>query len=339
MPAWAIPTLWVMHAEYCRIERWRGYFSSSFYVHLPDQTLESQSFRWRRQAPPPESGSARAAYDELVSRIERAGWKRHADGVDWFATTFTRFVETPAEVRFERVADVMPQEPPPMRVVVPVQQPPAASSGSRSAAGARAAAARAAAGAAAGRAAPAPAPVPGRGRRWVAPTAVGAFVVAAVAAGFLILEQRGNGKPAAAEGVTRTVAAHLSTGSSGAAPITKGVEGSAHSVVAKAGAGRPPNRGARQRVVARDPSRLRHRPDPLQRHAHRRADPALPRAEAVGAVRRGVEPDDHRERPPGAHPGHVREAVRRAALSVRACGQRPCGKGPAAEAPPSTTML
>ena len=62
---------------------------------------------------------------------------------------------------------------------------------------------------------------------------MGAFVVAAVAAGFLILEQRGNGKPAVAGGVTRTVAAHLSTGSSGAAPVTKGVEGSAHSVVAK----------------------------------------------------------------------------------------------------------
>ena len=67
----------------------------------------------------------------------------------------------------------------------------------------------------------------------MAPTAVGAFVVAAVAAGFLILEQRGNGKPAAAGGLTRTVAAHLSTGSSGPAPVTKGVEGSAHSVVAK----------------------------------------------------------------------------------------------------------
>ena len=24
-----------MQAEYCRIERWRGYFSSSFYVRLP----------------------------------------------------------------------------------------------------------------------------------------------------------------------------------------------------------------------------------------------------------------------------------------------------------------
>ena len=80
---------------------------------------------------------------------------------------------------------------------------------------------------------PAPSPVHARGRRWLAPTAVGTFVVAAVAAGFLILEQRGTGKPAAAGGVTRTVAAHLSTGSSGAAPITKGVEGSAHSVVAK----------------------------------------------------------------------------------------------------------
>jgi hypothetical protein len=220
-----------MHAEYCRIERWRGYFSSSFYVRLPDDTLESKSFRWRRQAPPPDDGPARAAYEELVDRIEGAGWTRHAEGVDWFATTFTRFVETPTEIRFERVADVMPQEPPPMRVVVPVQQPPppppdpAPPQVHELRPRERAPEPQLAA--------PPPAPVPGPGRRWIAPAAVGAFVIAAVAVGFLILEQHGNGKAGVAAGTTRTVAAHLGTGSTGPAPVTKGVEGSAHSVVVK----------------------------------------------------------------------------------------------------------
>lgn len=223
-----------MHAEYCRIERWRGYFSSSFYVHLPDQTLESKSFRWRRQAPPPDSGPPRAAYDDLVSRIERAGWTRHADGTDWFATTFTRFVETPAEVRLERVADVMPQEPPPMRVVVPVQQPPPAPEPTPPRVHElRPREQQPEQQPASPPPAPVPALVPGRGRRWVVPTALGAFVVAAVAAGFLILEQRGNGTSGAGER-PRTVAAHVSTGSPGPAPVTRGVEGSAHSVVAKA---------------------------------------------------------------------------------------------------------
>jgi hypothetical protein len=216
-----------MYAEYCRIERWRGYFSSSFYVQLPDQTLESRSFRWRRQAPPPDSGPARAAYDELVSRIESAGWTRHSDGTDWFATTFTRFVETPAEVRLERVAEVMPQEPSAMRVVVPVQQsPPRAPDPTppavhelrpREVPPERKLPK------------PAPEPAPDRRRRWLAPSAGGALVVAAVASGFLLLE-RGNGNPDAGGGA-RT--ARPSTGP-GPAPVTKGVEGSAHSVIAKA---------------------------------------------------------------------------------------------------------
>ena len=161
-----------MHAEYCRIERWRGYFSSSFYVHLPDQTLESQSFRWRREAPPSDGGPARAAYDELVSRLEGAGWTRHSEGADWFATTFTRLIESLAEVRLERVDHVARQEPPAIQIPVPVQQPqldPAPLQVSERRPEMQPAEASAAS---------ALKQVPGRGRRWVAPIAVGAFVVA-----------------------------------------------------------------------------------------------------------------------------------------------------------------
>ncbi len=227
-----------MQAEYCRIERWRGYFSSSFYVRLPDETVESKSFRWRRQAPPPEDGPARAAYDELVARLERAGWTRYAEGPDWFATTFSRLVETPTELRFERVAEVMPQEPPPMRVVAPVQQPPPPPPADPAPPPVHELRPRERA-PEPQPAAPPPAPAPARapalrsGRRWIAPVAGGALVIAAVAAGLLILEQRGSGTAGVAGRPTRTVAAHLGTGSSPPAPVTKGVEGSSHSVVAK----------------------------------------------------------------------------------------------------------
>ena len=120
-----------------------------------------------------------------------------------------------------------------MRVVVPVQQPPP----------------------------PPPDPAPPRvhelrprepqpGRSWPPhprprrfPAAVAAgwrpplwaqFVVAAVARRLPDPRAARERQARASQGAsTRTVAAHLSTGSSGAAPITKGVEGSAHSVVAK----------------------------------------------------------------------------------------------------------
>jgi hypothetical protein len=227
-----------MHAEYCRIERWRGYFSSSFYVHLPDQTLESRSFRWRREAPPPDGGPARAAYDELVGRLEAAGWTRHADGATWFATSFTRFVETPEAFVLERVADGAPQAAPPMRVVAPVQQspvqqpPPASEPTPPTVHELRPREVPPEPPPQVKPATHMPPPAPPRRRRWVAPSAGIALVVAAVAFGFLLLGQGGNGTPEGAGGAARTVRPGL--GSSGPAPVTKGVEGSVHSVRAAA---------------------------------------------------------------------------------------------------------
>ena len=218
-----------MHAEYCRIERWRGYFSSSFYVHLPDQTLESQSFRWRREAPPSDGGPARAAYDELVSRLEGAGWTRHSEGADWFATTFTRLIESLAEVRLERVDHVAHQEPLAIQIPAPIQRQqldPAPLQVSERRPEMQPAETSAAS---------ALKQVPGRGRRWVAPIAAGAFVVAGVASGFLLFAQRGNGKSEVVGGAARTVAPpqQPSKVSSGPTPVTSGVAGSAHSVSTK----------------------------------------------------------------------------------------------------------
>lgn len=82
----------------CRVERWRGYITSRFYVLLgEDRVLESRPFRWRRAAPPPESKRARAAYDELAGRLAEEGWRLLEQGPHWFATTFARTVLVPSQ--------------------------------------------------------------------------------------------------------------------------------------------------------------------------------------------------------------------------------------------------
>jgi hypothetical protein len=97
----------------CRIERWRGYVASSFYVRLPDGTvLESQPFRWRRGAPPSGHVAARAAYDGLAERLEDLGWTRDADGAEWYASTFARLVEDRDESPPEPEAIPRMQSPP-----------------------------------------------------------------------------------------------------------------------------------------------------------------------------------------------------------------------------------
>lgn len=113
-----------MTAQFCHIERWRGYSASSFYVELPDGTaLESPSFRWRRTAPPPDHGAPRTAYDELVGLLEEAGWTRHTDGADWFATTFTRLVELQEESVPQPAEKVVPPQLPPAPVTRPTPEP------------------------------------------------------------------------------------------------------------------------------------------------------------------------------------------------------------------------
>jgi hypothetical protein len=98
----------------CRIERWRGYVTSSFFVLTDDgEIIESRRFRWRRAAPPAETQAARAAYDELVARLEREGWSLSEDDTPWFATTFARTVLVPVQA-----------PPEPERVPTPVASVP-----------------------------------------------------------------------------------------------------------------------------------------------------------------------------------------------------------------------
>jgi hypothetical protein len=95
----------------CRVERWRGYVTSRFYVLSDDgAVLESKPFRWRKDAPPPESKKARAAYDDLVARLEAEGWSRLDQDRLWYATTFMQTVRMP--VAPHQVPQVQPEPEP-----------------------------------------------------------------------------------------------------------------------------------------------------------------------------------------------------------------------------------
>ena len=73
-----------------RIERWRGYRSSTFYARVGGRLVESRSFRWSKADPPPDTAAARAAHDELVARLQAAGWEPVAGGGLWYETGFVR---------------------------------------------------------------------------------------------------------------------------------------------------------------------------------------------------------------------------------------------------------
>jgi hypothetical protein len=203
-----------MRLEFCRIERWRGYFASTFFVRLPDQTtLESSSFRWRYAGPPPDGGRARAAYDELVGRLEGAGWTRDVDGSSWYATTFTRLAEGHDDIALQRHVEVLPVEPPPIRVVSPPVEPPLR------------------------RADPEPLPAESRAEpvrrrpRWQVALAAAAGLVSAAVAAAVLLGHGENRKPAFESGGTRMEA--ISAPKTTSSHATSGVEGSVHSVPAK----------------------------------------------------------------------------------------------------------
>jgi hypothetical protein len=112
----------------CRIERWRGYRSSMFYARVGGSLLESRSFRWSKADPPPDTAAARAAYDELVARLQAAGWEPVAGGGLWYETSFVRAVSEGGAV-VGHVPVVQPDAPTAQRDVplvkpdVPVMKP------------------------------------------------------------------------------------------------------------------------------------------------------------------------------------------------------------------------
>jgi hypothetical protein len=197
-----------LSAESCRIERWRGYLASSFYVRLPDQTvLESPSFRWRHRAPPPDAGAARAAYDELAGRLQATGWMRDGDGADWFATVFTRLAEHRDEIPLLPDAElVRPQSQPIPFVAQPLEPPREHSDADLSAA----------------REPLPPEPVSHPWRLRVALAAAAALVAAALASA-IVLRQDGDGRRAGARRTAplQAVRVRPTKTSSAAARVTK----------------------------------------------------------------------------------------------------------------------
>jgi hypothetical protein len=116
--------------EFCRIERWRGYVSSTFYARTTQDALhESKPFRWRRAEVPPDEGAARAAYDDLVARLRDDGWQPYEQGRVWYATTFARTVVLPVAAPLPRTA--VPTLPPPPAAAPSPARPSAAPLGPR----------------------------------------------------------------------------------------------------------------------------------------------------------------------------------------------------------------
>ncbi len=105
----------------CRIERWRGYRSSTFYARVGGRLLESRSFRWSKADPPPDTAAARAAYDELVARLQAAGWEPVAGRGLWYETSFVRAV--PEGTAVVGHVPVVQPEVPVVQPEVPVAQP------------------------------------------------------------------------------------------------------------------------------------------------------------------------------------------------------------------------
>jgi hypothetical protein len=80
----------------CRIRLWRGYLKSEFYVELEDpesgdvRELRSPSFRWSGGDDiPADRTEARAAWADLVSRLNALGWEQAGVAPLWYAQSFS----------------------------------------------------------------------------------------------------------------------------------------------------------------------------------------------------------------------------------------------------------
>ena len=166
----------------CRVERWRGYVTSTFVLRTPDGgVFESRPYRWRKAADPPDAGDARHAYDELTAELEAAGWEVVGHGDAWYAAELTHaslavaLPEPEPEPPAARPAPAPAVEPravrppaPPAPVVVPAE------------------------------AAPRPSPAPPARRRRRRPLLVAGAVAVTAVAGVAAGTMLGPGRPAAA---------------------------------------------------------------------------------------------------------------------------------------------
>jgi len=108
----------------CRIERWRGYTSSTFVLRTPaGETFESPSFRWRKSAEPPDEGDARRAYDELLAHLSADGWSVIGHGDAWYAAELTH--PTLAAAPTAPAPEREPPAPPPLPLAHVEPPPPA----------------------------------------------------------------------------------------------------------------------------------------------------------------------------------------------------------------------
>jgi RodZ C-terminal domain len=122
--------------EWCEIRRWRGYAKSTFYAVTADGEVlaESEPFRWRKDALPPETPAARAAHDTVVAAVCEEGWTI-SDGENgyWYATRLTRparspqaRVSAPPAQDAAEIVEAAPVAPAPVASAAPAPVAPAA---------------------------------------------------------------------------------------------------------------------------------------------------------------------------------------------------------------------
>ncbi len=83
--------------DVCEIGWWRGYLKAEFYAlalgadRREYEAGRSGQFRWQgKEPPPPDHKRARVAYDELVRKLEEAGWEPLGEATPWYRRRFRR---------------------------------------------------------------------------------------------------------------------------------------------------------------------------------------------------------------------------------------------------------
>jgi hypothetical protein len=108
--------------EIVEIVRWRGYATSAFYARrLSDDAVvaTSPTFRWRKSAPPPDRGAARAAHDRLTAELREEGWHDAGSTRLWYEHRFEQARSQSRDVPAVELPPVV-EEPPSASVAAPV---------------------------------------------------------------------------------------------------------------------------------------------------------------------------------------------------------------------------